>query len=131
MAFGYKIELVTLTHVLNRLFSSLVTNSALDISYSRRALSLLLSYVVVNCAISILMRKSIMTSNPIRIIRIANALQQKQARFGDNIVNKSNARQHRAQILIGRESLQSHVPVFMNRPMIIFESITNRIFRKI
>ena len=78
-----KTELATLTHVLNRLFSSLVTNSALDISYSRRALSLVLSYVVVNCAIRILMRKSIMTNNPIRMMAIANALQQKQERFSE------------------------------------------------
>ena len=35
----------------------------------------------------------------------------------------SQVMMYRAQILIGRESLQSHVPVFKNRPVMIFVSV--------
>ena len=31
--------------------------------------------------------------------------------------------EHTAQILIGREGLQSNVPIFTNRPMIFFDSV--------
>jgi len=39
--------------------------------------------------------------------------------------------QHRAQILIGRERLQSHASVFTNRPVMIFESVNKPHFCRI
>ena len=43
-------------------------------------------------------------------------------------VANNKPEEHRAQILIGRESLQSHVSIFSQRPMIIFENVNKSNF---